>query len=433
MSTEWFTQARFGMFVHWDHASQQGLEVSWPLVGGVFALPKSQRVTADQYHSSAATFDPVDWDPVALARLAKRAGMGYVVLTTKHHSGFTMWPSKFTEHSIAATPYGRDTGRDIVRGFVDAVRAEGLRVGLYFSLSDWHNPDYPAWTEDYRPYRLGQSPPRPSPEAWERFVATYHGQMEELLTGYGTIDLLWFDGGWERSAQEWRSVELERRIRELQPDIIINDRLPAATADFTTPEQFVPPKPLDGPWETCLTMNDSWGWVPEDTHYKSQRSLVHTLAEVAGKGGNLLLNVSPTGTGAIPPVQLERLDGIAGWMDAHQEAIVGTQPGLEPWQWYGPSTRRGNRVYLHLLARPYDTVTVRGVQVRRVEGVSVLGSSTPLRYSARTGVIETLFPDPDGELRIHIPESEVDDNATVLAIDLADAPVVAPPVQLPEG
>jgi alpha-L-fucosidase len=410
----WFDEARLGMFVHWDHASQQGLEVSWPLVGGVFALPKSQRVTAAQYHSSAATFDPVEWDPVGLARMARQAGMRYAVLTTKHHSGYTMWPSKYGDHSA---PF------DIVGSFVSAVRAEGLRVGLYFSLSDWHHPDYPAWTEAFLPYQFGQSPPRPPAEAWARFVSDFHGQIDELLTNYGTVDLLWFDGGWERTPSEWRASDLEDRIRALQPDILINDRLPGGHPDFTTPEQFVPPKPLPGRWETCLTMNDSWGWVPDDAHYKSGRRLVHTLCEVAGKGGNLLLNLSPTGTGAIPPAQVSRLEHLARWMGRHGSAIAGTAPGLEPWQWYGPSTRNGDTVYLHLLSRPYDSVTVRGIPVRRVAAVRVVGSDVLLKHSIRTGIIEALAPDPDGELTIYVPPDAADDDATVIAIDFASAPL----------
>ena len=159
MSGEWFDEARFGMFVHWDHASQQGLEVSWPMAGGIFALPAARTVSIDQYQSSAATFDPQEWDPRALASLARAAGMGYAVITAKHHAGFAMFHTKLSDFSIAKAPYGRD----IVGEFVEAVRAAGLRVGIYFSLSDWHHPDYPALTEADKPYAFGQSPPPPGP------------------------------------------------------------------------------------------------------------------------------------------------------------------------------------------------------------------------------------------------------------------------------
>jgi alpha-L-fucosidase len=412
----WFDTARFGMFIHWGHVSQQGWELSWPLVGGAPVFPACQDVPAAEYHAGATRFSPTpgaarDW----MAR-ARRAGMTYAVLTTKHHDGFALWPTRAADWSIARTPYGGD----LVREYVDAARAEGLRVGFYFSLSDWHHPDYPPFTDDDRPYRYGQVP-KPTAEQWERFVAVLFRQIAELLTDYGRIDVLWFDGGWERSAEAWHCAELETRIRALQPEILINDRLPGS-GDFDTPEQFVPPQPPARAWETCLTMNDSWGWNPSDTQYKSARSLVHTLCEVAGRGGNLLLNVSPTGDGSLPPAHVERLDAIARWMEAYGESIVGTAPGLEPWQFYGPSTRRGSTVYLHLLQRPYDSVTLRGVYIKRVQAARELRSGTSLAFRSRCTIIDQLLnSDPLGELTIDVPESLLDPLATVIAVDFADA------------
>jgi len=420
---EWFDGAGFGMFVHWDHASQQGLEVSWPLVGGVFALPKSQIVSPEQYHSSAATFDPTEWDPKALARRAADAGMRYAVLTAKHHSGYAMWPTRTMDWSVAGSP----CDRDLVGDFVGAMRAEGLRVGLYFSLSDWHNPDYPAFTDEHRPYVLGSSPPVPPEGQWSRFADTMFEQVRELLTDYGTIDLIWFDGGWERSPKLWRTRELEQLIRSLQPDILINDRLPGALSafghaggDFSTPEQFVPASPPAGRWETCMTMNHSWGFSPDDTGYKTGRDLLHTLCEVTGKGGNLLLNVSPMGSGAIPPEQVERLETIGEWMRRNGEAVHDVEPGLEPWQFYGASTRRGERTYLLCLMRPYDVVTVRGVPVKRVRAATELASGTELEFTSRVGVLASLSGDPIGELRIEFPDALVDPLATVIALDIDD-------------
>jgi alpha-L-fucosidase len=205
-------------------------------------------------------------------------------------------------------------------------------------------------------------------------------------------------------------------IRELQPDILINDRLPSV-GDYVTPEQFVPPTPPDGMWETCMTMNESWSFNPVDTDYKSPRSLVHTLCEVVGRGGNLLLNVSPMGDGSLPTEQVERLQHVGSWVERHREAVIGVEAGLEAWQHYGPSTRRGTRTYVHLLARPYESVTVRGVKVKRIERVIELSSGTELEFTTRTGIIEGFGPDPDGEVTITVPESLVDDDATVLAID----------------
>jgi len=409
----WFDEARFGMFVHWDHASQRGWEVSWPLVGGVFSLPYCQKVGVDEYHALAATFDPVNWDPQALARRARAAGVRYAVVTTRHHSGFAMFDTKFSEHNVMNTPFGRD----LVREAVDAFRAEGLRIGLYYSLSDWHHPDYPAFREEFKPYVLGQSPPLPSHAQAERYRAYLQGQLRELLTGYGPIDVMWFDGQWERPAAWWHPEEIAALLRAHQPDVLINNRLPGC-GDFDTPEQFIPATRPEGRWESCLTMNESWGWNPDDTHYKSSRTIVQALCETAGRGGNLLLNVSPRGDGSLPPEQVERLDAITRWMDRHHDAIHDTRAGLEPWQFYGPSTRRGNRIHLFVLMRPYDTVTVRGLPVRRVRRATVLASGVELAFTTRTGVLEQLTSDPDGEVTITVPEREIDEFATVITLDI---------------
>ena len=409
----WFDTARFGLFVHFGHGSQRGLELSWPLVGGLRVLPHCQDVPAAEYHATARTFAPEPGSPRGWARLARRLGMQYAVLTVKHHDGFALFHTRLSDFSVEHAPYERD----LVREFVDALREEGLRVGLYFSLSDWHHPDYPAFTDADRPYLFGQR--RPTPDQWERYVAFMHGQVRELLTAYGPIDVLWFDGGWERTPDEWRSDELRALIRGLQPDVLVNDRLPGA-GDFHTPEQFVPAEPPSRRWETCLTINESWGWNPTDRDFKSARRLIHTLCEVAGKGGNLLLNVGPMGDGRVQPEVLERLAVVETWMAGNGESIVGTEAGLAPWQWYGPSTRRGDRVYLHLLMRPYDTVTVRGLPIRRIAAVHALATGTPLRWTTRSSVADALLnSDPFGELTIEVPEELVDANATVITVDVA--------------
>lgn len=414
----WFAGARFGMFVHWGHVSQRGWEISWPLVGGLRNLPHCQDVPADEYHAGAASFAPRPASPRRWMDLARRAGMRYAVLTAKHHDGFAMFDTRASDFSVARSAYGGD----LVREYVDAAREAGLAVGLYFSLCDWHHPDYPAFRDEHRPYLFGRQT-RPTPEQWARFADFLFAQLRELLTGYGKIELLWFDGGWERSAAEWRSPELEAMIRSLQPDILINDRLPGA-GDFDTPEQFVPPAPPARAWETCLTMNESWAWNPADRDYKSARDLVHTLCEVAGRGGNLLLNVSPTADGSLPAEQVERLQAIAAWMSRHAAAIHDTSPGLEAWQFYGPSTRRGNRIYLHLLSRPYESVTVRGLPIRRIARVRELGGGRRLDFATRCPVVDQLFnPDPTGEATIHVPADAIDPLATVLELELADAPI----------
>jgi alpha-L-fucosidase len=413
MQTHWFDAARFGMFIHWTHVSQLGLELSWPLVGGISTvLPYSTGVPVEDYYAKALDFSP---DPGAAhewMRLAREAGMRYAVLTTKHHDGFALWPTKLTEFSIAQTPYRGD----LVGEYVEAARAEGLRVGFYYSLSDWHHPDYPAFREEDKPYIkfLGRRS-----ETWDGYVDVMQGQVRELLTNYGPVDLIWFDGQWERTVDEWRAPELGSMIRELQPGILINDRLPGQ-GDFTTPEQAIPAQVPAGRWETCMTMNRSWGYVPDDVQYKSAIEVVHTLCEVAGKGGNLLLNVSPTADGSLPQQQVERLEAVAGWMERSTDAIHDTEPALEPWQFYGPSTRRGDRVFLHCLWRPYEDVVIRGLPVKRVKQARHLASGTPLSFRTRTTADQDLMQsDPVGELFVALPPDLVDPVATVVELELS--------------
>ena len=322
-----------------------------------------------------------------------------------------MFHTKLSDFSVEHSPFKRD----IIREWVDAFRAEGLRVGLYFSLCDWHHPDYPAFTDDFRPYNFLRLP-KPTPEQWSRYTEFMFGQVRELLTNYGRIDLLWFDGQWEHTPEEWRAAELVAVIRELQPEIVINDRLPGG--DYDTPEQFVPAQPQARPWEVCLTMNESWGYSPHDTENKSSRHLVHTLCEIAGRGGRLLLNLSPKGDGALPSEQLERLKTVGQWLSRNGEAITGTHPGLEPWQFYGPATRKGQMLYLHLLMRPYDTVSVRGVPIKRIASVRELGSGRELSFTTRCSLIDKLLnSDPSGELTIQVPEDCLNELATVIAIE----------------
>jgi alpha-L-fucosidase len=236
---EWFDGAGLGLFVHYGHYAAAGWDASWPLVGGVGSLPLAAGVPVAEYHANAGRFRP---DPDAAEQwvaTAAAAGARYAVLTTRHHDGFALWPSR------APGAFGvADIGlpRDLVREFVDACRRHDLRVGLYYSLSDWKHADYPAFEESHKPYAWGRNPV-PTPEQWARFLTYLRAQLTELLSDYGRIDALWFDGGWERSAEQWDSAGLESLIRELQPDILINDRLPGR-GDYATPEQFVPPEPL---------------------------------------------------------------------------------------------------------------------------------------------------------------------------------------------
>lgn len=429
----WFHHAGFGAFIHWDHASQQGVEISWPLVGASTIPGRNEpeaKMSVEQYHSSAATFDPVDFDAVELARLLKAGGAQYAVFTTRHHAGYSMFA---TEHSDFAST-NAPCGRDLTAEFVQAVRAEGLRVGLYYSLPDWHHEDYPAFTDADRPYALwaaeepaenADSPlrrdhfRRPSPEAWLRYLDYLRGQLTELLTHYGTVDLLWFDGAWERSEQEWTAPELRSLIKSLQPDIVINDRLPGQ-GDYVTPEQGMPTTAPDGPWELCLTIGESWAYRPDDVVHKSPRSLVVTLAEVVARGGNLLLNVAPTGTGALQPAQVETLAAMGGWLDHHAPAVIGASPapGVD---FYGPVTRSGDTVFLHLVMHPVEELVVRGLHVGRIKSVRRLADDLRLTWTSNVEINESFgSDDPTGELRVPVPGPS-DALMDVIAVELEPA------------
>jgi alpha-L-fucosidase len=415
-STDWFRDVGFGMFVHWGHSSAAGRELSWPMVGGVSVLPFSDAVPVEEYQATAATFCPERGAARDWVRRAAAAGMGYVVFTARHHDGFSMFDSQHSDFSVAKGPYGGD----IVGELVAAAREEGLRVGLYYSLSDWHHPDYPAFRDSDRPYQLVLYP-RPAPEAWDRYLEYLFGQITELLTNYGPIDLLWFDGGWERSAHEWRTSDLHDLIRRLQPDVLINDRLPGF-GDFDTPEQFVPAQPPARAWESCITMNSTWGYCPRDTGYKPVEELVQRLCEVRAGGGNLLLNVSPRGDGSLPHEQVERLDAIAQWMQRHRRSIVGATPGLEPWQFAGPSTKVDTSVLLHLFGRPFGPVRVRHVPIRAVKRATHLASGTELSFTMSCSVADQMFNSaPLGEVAVDVPEELVAPPVTVIELEMEES------------
>jgi len=400
--------------VHWDHASHQGIEIGWPLVGKsiVTGRPEPEDVvTAAQYQSSAESFNPTSWDPRAVARLARESGARYVVFTVRHHAGYSMYHTKHSDFSIASSPYRGD----IAREFFDALREEGLRVGIYYSLLDWHHPDYPAFTDADRPYP-GPNYRRPTPEQWERYLDYLRGQLTELLTEYGPIDLLWFDGEWERTEQEWHAAELRELIRSQQPDTVVNDRLPGQ-GDYRTPEQGMPRRPPPSRWELCLTMSESWGYRASDTEYKSPRTLVGYLCEVAGRGGNLLLNIGPRGDGSLVPTEVATLGEIGGWLASHGESVLGVRPAPPRVDFYGPVTERDGVLYLHLLMRPVEHLVVRNVPTDLMTGVRLLGSGQALSYQVNEEVHQT-DTEQLGELIIAAPEPTgalID----VVAIDLA--------------
>jgi len=411
----WFTEARFGLFVHFGLYSAAARH-EWVM--------SFEKQTAEQYARYAEVFDPDLFDARALVRAAKDAGMRYVVLTTKHHDGFALWDSAVSDYSIART-----RGRDLVAELAEAVRAEGLRLGLYHSLLDWHHPDY---TID------ADHPRRDDPDAHAlnegRDMARYreylHAQVRELLTGYGPVDYVFFDftdtrerRGWPgKRPEDWDAEGLLAMVRELQPQAVVNDRL-GIPGDLVTPEQYQPDQPMRDDagglvvWEACQTLNGSWGYDRDNTRFKDPDLLVRMLVDTVSKGGNLLLNVGPDGRGAIPPRDAAGLAALGQWMRLHERSIRGAgpadpglaaavAPGLPPGV---VLTQRDDRLYLHLFAWPFGHVHLRGL-ADRVRYAQLLHDGSELRTSVSDPDQKAWNTHPGGQppgtLTLHLPTAQ---------------------------
>lgn len=323
---KWFSDARFGMFIHWGIYSVCG-RGEW--VRNRERIP--QKEYADLY---GAQFKAENYNPKEWAKAAKEAGMKYMVLTSKHHDGYCLWDTKTTEfNSMKLGPY-----RDLLREFVEAVRGEGLKAGVYYSPADWSHPDYPgAYLRDW-PHVWKDE------EARKRFVDFYTSQIRELITGYGKLDLFWYDGC---LPQPLEGAEVNKMIKKYQPDILISNRN-GEPFDFTCCEQAIVPAKDGKPWEACMTLNDNWGYHEGDDNYKSARDVILLLTEVAKDGGNLLLNIGPRGDGSIPEEARTILHKVGKWMEANGETIYGSQKSPFSWGTSSTLTVKDNRVYIHV-------------------------------------------------------------------------------------
>ena len=381
--TGWFVRDRFGLFIHW----------------GLYALParhewvkNREKLSDEHYRRYFEHFDPDLYDPRAWARAAKGAGMRYAVLTSKHHEGFCLWDSKLTDYKVTNTP----AGRDLIRPYVEAFRAEGLKVGFYYSLIDWHHPEFPV--DGLHPQRDDLAfRERAQGRDIAKYAAYLHGQVRELLSNYGRIDVLWLDfsysgrdWGWSRGKgkDDWQSERLLAMVRDLQPGILVNNRS-EVEGDFHTPEQVQPRAwvQVDGRpvvWEACQTLNGSWGYDRDNQDWKSPDLLVRMLVDAVSKGGNMLLNVGPTGRGEFDRRALATLEAIGGWMRSHRRAIDGaTQSAYAP----PPDcryTQRGDRLYLHLFAWPFKHLYLDGL-AGRVAYAQLLNDASEIKWSEQPG------------------------------------------------
>ncbi len=405
--TEWFVHDRFGMFIHWGVYAAAGRH-EW--------VRMYEKMTDEQYQKYFDHFDPDLYDPTQWAKLAKQAGMKYFVITSKHHDGCCLWDTQLTDWKVTNTP----AGRDLLAPMVEAFRNEGLKVGFYHSLLDWHHPDYPATSrhpqgDDEEFIKAAQS------RDGSKYVEYLHGCVRELMTNFGKIDIMWFDGG-EHPAEVWRSEELIAMIRELQPGIVINDRA-QVPQDITTPEQVQPAEPFrdeDGKllvWEACQTFSGSWGYYRDQLDWKTPEMIVRMLIDGVSKGGNMLFNVGPTGRGEIEPRAVERLQAVGEWMRLHGRSIYGCGPSefTPPADGRFTQNAAGDRLYLHMFSWPFKHIYCPGLG-ERVTYAQLLNDGSEIQIV------------PPERVSRRLPEG--DKETLVLEIPVQKPPVAVPVIEM---
>ncbi|MEA3403089.1 MAG: alpha-L-fucosidase [Armatimonadota bacterium] len=351
---QWWLDAKFGMFIHWGAYSQ--------LARGEWVMNR-ERWPIPEYEEVARAWSPDAYDPREWVAMARSAGMKYLVCTTKHHDGFCLFGSEHNDYNTVET-----IGRDLIGELAEACHEADMPLGFYYSLKDWHHPDYEAGHHG-------------DEEGHERFLEYTRGLVRELCSSYGRLDIMWYDGGGLYDGEGWRADEMNAMVRELQPGIVINDRS-RVPEDFDTPEQHVRASAPDRAWETCMTMNGSWGWHAGDDQWKSTKDLIATLVRTASLGGNLLLNVGPRGDGSFPEEAVLRLDGIGDWMDANGESIYGTRRAPFQWGCFGMPTVKGNTLYLHVSKWVGQELTV-GMVKSPVRSASLLATGEELSFQQR--------------------------------------------------
>ena len=347
----------FGLFIHWGPVAQMGKEISWPVYD-------ASEIFRDEYFSLYKTFNPTKFNPGRWAKLARGAGMEYVVFTTKHHAGFCMFDTEYTDYDIMNTPYGRDITAELAKAF----RKEGVAVGWYYSPADWHY--------QYKTGMKGKYERGPAISKYKKPYGTHNltlleyerRQIEELLTNYGKIDIMWYDGN---------GAGLKEHTWKIKPDVFI------ARSEIATPEQQLPKKRLKGPWETCMTMGHQWAYRPDD-NYKSVTELVHNLVKVRAMGGNYLLNVGPKADGTLPEPQVDILKGLAEWMDVNAEAIHGVRSWKTPQEgktWF-TWKKDGSAIYAILLQWPESQkLNIESLKGTQVKSVRLLGLRGELEWT----------------------------------------------------
>lgn len=400
---DWFADAKLGIFIHWGMYSLGHESESWSFY--------YNRISHADYLAQADSFSAANYDPNQWAALIKASGARYAVVTSKHHDGMALWDTKQNQLS---TKHITPAARDVLTPFVDALRKNQIKVGLYYSLLDWTSDDYPVFRSDSTRYKIADEP-----ERWARFMKFCNAQIDELTELYHP-DLYWFDGDWEHTAKEWKADEIRQRILRQNPNAIINGRL-SGYGDYDTPEQNFPiTRPNLKHWELCMTIGRSWGYRTADTIYKTPYELISILSDAIGMGGNLLLAITPKIDGTIPAGQIEILNQLGEWTTKHSEAIYGTVGGLPAGHFYGTSTlsKDSTKLYLFLPAHTYGQVQVKGLGAR-IKRITVVGKDIELTHKI---VGEITWSGVPGLLYIDVPQQVMDKYMTVLKLELEQPP-----------
>lgn len=397
---QWWTDAKFGMFIHWGLYSIIGHQ-EWVL--------ESEGIPIPQYEMLAKHFKPRPNVAREWAKLAKAAEQKYMVLTTKHHEGFCLWDTKLTDYCAMK----QGPRRDLVREFVEAAREEGLRVGFYYSLMDWHHPDGARCATDEAARR--------------RFVDYTHGLIRELMTNYGKIDILWYDVDWPLTPAQWESERMNRMVFELQPEIIVNNRN-GLEGDFSTPEQRIEAAKDGRAWESCMTLNMGWGYQRSDNEWKSPKAIINNLTICAQQGGNYLLNIGPEADGTVPSESVRILETVGNWLEVNGKAIYATDGGASiSFGNYNNFTRRGNTLYVHVYFWPSKTPAAEWLSFYQPKTVVAIGGIRAKVLSAKVLKTGQKIEFTQDDISVHLtdlPENAPDDLVTVLELECDRPPVV---------
>jgi alpha-L-fucosidase len=399
---EWFKDAKLGIFIHWGIYSVNGLSESWSFFNNY--------LSHDKYMKQLNGLNATQYNPQEWVKLIEESGAKYSVITSKHHDGVALWDTKAV--NPITTLKNSAAKKDLLSPFVAELKKSGLKTGIYFSLPDWSHPYYDVFTRERKRYQLAESPAR-----WNKYLTYFHTQLNEISSSFKP-DLLWFDGDWEHTAEEWQSEKVLGNLRKYNPNIIINSRL-NSHGDYETPEQGIPVlKPDNDYWELCYTMNDSWGYQPYDSKYKSPNMIIRTLVDCISMGGNLLLDIGPKADGTIPEEQVNILKELGRWTNKHEEAIYGTRAGIPGEHFNGKTALSKDRKTLYLYVdwapKSDEELLLRNIK-SQPNNVKIVGSESGATFTRKRN-----------DLLFKIPSISVDQDVTVIAVKFDE------PVQLHE-